>query len=342
MENRASRYARQVLFSPIGKEGQAKLAAARVLIVGCGALGSASANLLARAGVGHLSLLDRDILSWSNLQRQLLYDEAQVEAGLPKAVAAVARLQQINSEISLREIVADITPQNIEKHLKDIDLVLDATDNFETRFLLNDACLKHRIPWIYGACVAGYGLMMNILPGTTPCLRCLFEEPPTPGTTPTCDTTGVLGPIVTTIASLQCTEALKLFTGHHDKLRPGVFHIDLWEGHSYTLSLTTPREGCPACQQQRWDYLSGQQHAQTSQLCGRNTVQISPASPQELDFTQLATQLATQGEVTQNAYLLRCRMPSLTLTLFRDGRALIEGTDDPSIARGIYAKMLGS
>ncbi len=336
------RYSRQILFSEIGAEGQERLERSHVLVVGCGALGSSQAELMARAGVGRLTLLDRDILEASNLQRQLLYDEAQVEQGLPKAIAAQQRLQQINSDIQIEGIPTDVRPVNVEHLLQDVDLVLDGTDNFETRLLLNDACIKHALPWIYGACVGSYGVTMPILPKKTPCLRCLFDTMPLPGTAQTCDTTGVIGPIVTTISSLQCTEALKYLTGRHDAIRRTLFHIDLWDNHFASIKVKAPREDCPACQLEQWEYLKGQHHPKTAVLCGRNTVQVLPPLTQSLDLKKIASQLQAHGTVQSNDYLLRCNLKSHTLTLFLDGRALIEGTQSPTEARAIYARFLGT
>ncbi|HAA58101.1 MAG TPA: thiamine biosynthesis protein ThiF [Myxococcales bacterium] len=341
MSEKHTRYVRQEMFAHIGQEGQQRIAASKVLIVGCGALGAAQANLLARAGVGKLILVDRDILDWSNLQRQLLYDESQTEAGLPKVIAAQQRLQQINSAIEIDAHILDITASNIAQYVKQADLVLDATDNFETRFLLNDVCLKLGVPWIYGACVGSYGLSMNIIPHKTPCLRCLFESIPAPGTTPTCDTAGVIGPIVSMIASIQCAEALKFLVGDKAALREGVVNVDLWQNQLHQLQLTLPRPDCPACQKQEWEYLHGERRHTTTVLCGRNTVQVTPQQDEPFSLDNVAAQLAQIGPTTHNAFLVRCTLPEHVLTVFRDGRALIEGTSDPSEARSIYARYIG-
>lgn len=336
------RYSRQILFPGIGNTGQQSLLHSHVLIVGCGALGSTQAELLARAGVGQITLLDRDVLEESNLQRQLLYDETQLQQRLPKAIAAQQRLQQINSEITVVGIPTDVRPVNIEYYLRNVSLVLDGTDNFETRLLINDACIKHNIPWIYGACVGSYGVTLPILPGQTPCLRCIFDTMPLPGTTQTCDTAGVIGPIVTLIASLQCAEALKILTRQWDDIRRTLFVIDLWDNHTSSIKMGKRREDCPACQHQQWEYLQGQHHATTAILCGRNTIQILPTSSHPVDLTQIAQQLRPHGIVQQNAYVVRCQMPLHHITLFADGRALIEGTQDPAEARVIYARYIGT
>ncbi|TNE51067.1 MAG: thiazole biosynthesis adenylyltransferase ThiF [Deltaproteobacteria bacterium] len=336
------RYSRQQLFADIGEEGQRKLQQSHVLVVGCGALGSTQAELMARAGVGRLTLLDRDILELSNLQRQLLYDERQWNEKLPKAAAAAQRIRQINSDVDVRGIVTDVRPVNIEHYLKDVDVVLDGTDNFETRLLLNDACVKHNIPWVYGACVGSYGVMMPILPKRTPCLQCVFEAMPLPGTAQTCDTAGVIGPIVTTISSMQCAEALKILVGDHEAVRRTLLHIDLWDNHFASIKLGAPRENCPACQQQRWEYLQGKHHPTTAVLCGRNTVQVLPPQTEPLDLATIASRLEPYGTVQRNEHLVRCAMTEHTLTLFADGRALVEGTQDPTEARTLYARYIGT
>jgi adenylyltransferase/sulfurtransferase len=342
MQNLDDRYNRQILFPGIGDQGQQRLTESTVLLVGCGALGSTQAELLARAGVGHIILFDRDVLEASNLQRQQLYDESDVLAQLPKAIAAKQRLERINSSIRITAHTNDLTAATIEDALKGVDLVLDGTDNFETRFLVNDACLKHNIPWIYGACVSSYGLVMTIIPEQTPCLRCVFEEMPPPGTLQTCDTAGVIAPIVNVIASLQCTEALKYLTGRHDKLRKGLLNVDLWENTFVPVGLSQPREACPACQQREYTYLKGEHAQQTTVLCGRNTVQVMPASPSSIDLGQLATQLSPHGKVTQNPFLLRLALEDKTITVFPDGRALIEGTKQAAEARSLYARYIGA
>lgn len=336
------RYSRQQLFVDIGEEGQRKISESHVLVVGCGALGSTQAELMARAGVGRLTILDRDILELSNLQRQLLYDEQQWERKLPKAVAAEERLRQLNSDIEVKGIVTDVRPVNIEHYLKDVDVVLDGTDNFETRLLINDACIKHNIPWVYGACVGSYGVFMPVLPQETPCLQCVFEAMPLPGTAQTCDTAGVIGPIVTTISSLQCAEVMKILVGDLEAVRRTLFHIDLWDNHVASIKLGQPRDNCPACQKQQWDYLQGKHHPNTSVLCGRNTVQVLPPQAEPLDLTTIAHQLEPYGAIQRNEHLVRCQMESHTLTLFADGRALIEGTQDPTEARTLYARYIGT
>lgn len=336
------RYSRQVLYPGIGEEGQQKLAASTVLLVGCGALGSSQAETLARAGVGTLLIVDRDVLEASNLQRQCLYDEQQVERRLPKAAAAAERIAQINSTITVDTTALDLNKDNIVPLVERADLVLDGTDNFETRFLLNDACIKTHTPWIYGACVGDYGLTMNIIPKQTPCLRCIFEEMPPPGTLQTCDTAGVIGPIVSIIASLQCTEAIKWLVGAKEKMRKGLLNVELWESSFTPVQITAPRPNCPACQEEALVYLSGQHGQQTTVLCGRNTVQVMPTAQTSVDLKQLAGQLEAHGKLTQNPFLVRLELDELALTVFPDGRALVEGTKDRAEARSLYARYIGT
>jgi molybdopterin/thiamine biosynthesis adenylyltransferase len=336
------RYSRQALYEPIGPSGQALLARARVVIVGCGALGSVSASTLARAGVGHLTIVDRDFVEESNLQRQVLFDEADAREALPKAVAASRRLARINSTIEVTGIVADVNPANVESLLDRADLVLDGTDNFETRFLVNDACLAHGRPWIYGACIGSFGLMMPVLPGETPCLRCVVPSAP-PGSNPTGDTTGIIGPIVNIVSSMQCAEALKLLTGQRDLVVGDLVAVDAWDLGLQRLRTRPLRDlgECPCCNQRRFDYLSAARASQTTTLCGRESVQISFPDGHEVDFDAISGRLAALTAVQRNAFLLRCRLDRYDLTLFRDGRAIIDGTCDTSVARSLYARYIG-
>ena len=331
------------MFDGIGKAGQQRLAGARVVCLGCGALGSVAANTLARAGIGHLTIIDRDVVEESNLQRQVLFDEADVREALPKAVAAERQLRRINSQIEVRGIVSDVNHANVEALIAGADVVIDGADNFETRFLLNDACVKLGIPWIYGACIGSYGLTMVVIPHETPCLRCVVEASPPPGMTPTCDTAGVIGPVVNTIASIQCAEALKLLTGQGHLLNRDLVSVDLWDGRFQRLKVRALRDRgeCPCCCLHRFDYLSAAQASQTTTLCGRNSVQISFPAGHTIDFASIGGRLAGVGIVQQNAFLLRCAINQYDLTLFRDGRAIIEGTREPSVARSVYAKYIG-
>ena len=278
------RYVRQMRYTcaPWGKKDNDRLLAGRVLLCGCGALGSVLANTLARAGVGHLRIVDRDFLELNNLQRQVLYDEDDVAAGLPKAIAAANKLRKINSEITIEPLVVDVDPTNITALIEGVDLILDGTDNFETRFLLNDAALKFNIPWVYGGCIGAEGQTMTILPGETPCLRCLMQEMPPPGTTPTCDTAGILGPIINVIASMQACEAIKILSGHREAVSRVLNVFELWDNRIRQVKLDTLSEGsdCPTCHRREFPWLDGQRGSHTAVLCGRNSVQLtrSPAA----------------------------------------------------------------
>jgi molybdopterin-synthase adenylyltransferase len=338
------RYSRQTLFAGIGEEGQKRLANSHAVIIGCGALGSMQAEMLARAGVGRLRLIDRDFIEESNLQRQIMFEERDAVERLPKAVAAEARIKRINSKIQVDAIVKDIDYSNIEDMISDADVILDGSDNFETRFLINDAAVKMNKPWIYGAAVGSYGLQMTIRPHLTPCLRCLFPDLPAAGSAPTCDTAGVILPVVATVASYQVSEALKLLTGQSDKLHDSLLSFDLWENGFKRLPLAGVRgeERCPACEKGRYDFLTARARQLTMTLCGRDAVQITPAETQKLDFAFLAERLRTTGEVSYNAYLLKFRSGAHEITVFPDARCIIKGTDDPNVARSLYARFIGA
>jgi molybdopterin/thiamine biosynthesis adenylyltransferase len=336
------RYSRQTLFEPIGPTGQARLAQARAVIVGCGALGSVSASTLVRAGVGHVTIIDRDFVEESNLQRQVLFDEADARDMVPKAVAAERRLARINSTVEVRGIVADVNHANVEALIAEADVVLDGTDNFETRFLLNDACVKQGRPWMYGACIGSFGLAMAIIPGETPCLRCVLEAPP-PGTTPTGDTSGILGPIVNLVSSIQCTDALKIMTGQAHLVVRELVSIDVWDLRLQRLNVRPLRDlgGCPCCSRRQYEHLAAAHTSQTTTLCGRDSVQISFPGGHAVDFDAIGRRLSSVTDVQRNAFLLRCRLERYSLTLFRDGRAIIDGTGDTAVARGLYARYIG-
>lgn len=336
------RYSRQMLFAGIGREGQEKIGKSRLVIIGCGALGALQAEMLARAGIGRLRLIDRDFIEESNLHRQVLYDEADAAARLPKAVAASNRLRRINSSIEIEPVVADLNYANVEDLIADTDAVLDGTDNFETRYLVNDAAIKLGKPWIYGAAVGSYGVQMTVRPEATPCLRCLFPEPPAPGSSPTCDTAGVILPVVAVIASYQAAEALKLVTGQTGKLHGGLLQFDLWENRLTRLRLEGAKlADCPACGKRRFDYLSARGGQMATSLCGRNAVQISPASASRIDFAALAARLEGAGEVTFNPYLLRLSTGGYEITVFADARGIVRGTEDAQVARSLYARYIG-
>ncbi len=337
-----ARYARQMRYPALGEAGQRRLAAARVLICGCGALGSVAADILARAGVGRLRIVDRDFLETSNLQRQVLFDEADVAANLPKVIAAAEKLRRINRDIEIEPVVADVTAGNVLELYREIDLIVDGTDNFETRYLLNEAALRLEIPWVYGGAIGATGQTMTILPGETACFRCIMPEPPPPGSTPTCDTAGILAPASHVVASLQACEAIKILSGNRAAINRRLAVIDLWDNSVRHLGLDRLREtGCPTCRDGDESWLSGRQGSQTAVLCGRNAVQLAPAGA-SLELAALAEKLAGVGQIVLNPYLLRLTVESgHVLTLFTDGRAVISGTDDVTLARTLYARYVG-
>lgn len=342
--NDLSRYVRQMRYPPIGEEGQRRLLASRVLICGCGALGSVLANTLARAGVGRIRLVDRDFLEKNNLQRQVLYDEADVEAGLPKAVAAAAKLRQINSEIEIEEIVADVDHANLPALLQGVDMILDGTDNFETRYLLNDAAIKLGVPWVYGGCIGAEGKTMTIVPGQTPCLRCVFQDAPPPGATATCDSAGILSPIINVIASLQANEALKILSGNTGAISRVLTVFELWDNRVLQIKLDSLLESrdCPCCHLREFPWLDGQRGSHTAILCGRNAVQLSFPGRSRLALDALAEKLVGVGAVTHNRYLLRLAVDAYVVTVFPDGRAIIGGTEEIAEARTVYARYIGN
>ena len=336
------RYSRQTLFKRIGEDGQQLLRDSRVLIVGCGALGSAQAEALARAGVGYLRIVDRDFVEASNLQRQTMFTERDAEERIPKAIAAANHLQQINSDIQVQPVVTDVNHSNIEQLIESCDLVLDGTDNFSTRYLINDACVKHRINWIYGAAVGSYGVTMTVRPHETTCLRCVFEEPPPAGSAPTCDTAGVIMPIINIVAAVQVSESLKLLTGSIADLHGSLMQFDVWQNDWRKINPGTPRADCKTCGLAVFETLTPETDERAAILCGRDAVQISPASPTSVNFKSLAARLAAAGEVKFNEYLLRFRTGNFELTVFPDARSIVRGTDEISIARSLYAKYIGN
>jgi molybdopterin/thiamine biosynthesis adenylyltransferase len=334
------RYSRQTLFAPIGKEGQERLRASSVTIIGCGALGTVLANNLCRAGIGRIVIADRDYIEMNNLQRQVLFDEDDVARHMPKAIAAAEKLRRMNSDTTIEALVEDINADGIESLVQNTDLVLDATDNFETRYLLNDACVKYQRPWIYGGVIASYGVTMNIVPGDTPCLRCIFPDMPLPGTTPTCDTAGVLNGIVGAITGVASTEALKILL-KSDKMSRAMFWMDVWENTCDRIEV--PRQpDCPTCGQHSYEFLDSLSGASSTSLCGRNAVQVrSGRRGITLNFPDLAERLHPVGEVSYNQFLLRFTVDSYELTVFPDARAIIKGTDDEQVGRSVYARYIG-
>ncbi|MFQ5817471.1 MAG: ThiF family adenylyltransferase [Terriglobia bacterium] len=334
------KYSRQVLFAGIGEAGQRRLAAARVVLVGCGALGSAQANALVRAGVGYLRVVDRDFVEESNLQRQMLFDEQDAREALPKAVAAERKLKAINSAVRVEGIVADVVPDNVEELLAGADILLDGTDNFETRFLLNDAAVKQDLAWVYGAVVGSYGIAMPIVPGVTACFTCWFTERPQGALEETCDTVGVINPAVNWVAALQVSEALKLLVGRWRREAARLHRGDLWKNEFYSITIPRPRAECRTCGQRDFVYLHGLAQPQVT-LCGRNAVQIHERG-RRLDLDALRQRLLAHGPVRNNPYLLRLWVAPYELTVFADGRAIIAGTQDPAVARSLYARYIGA
>ena len=335
------KYSRQMLFAGIGPAGQQRLLASRAVVVGCGAIGAAAANLLVRAGVGYLRIIDRDFVEPSNLQRQTLFDESDALHVLPKAVAAERRLRSINSSVAVEGIVADLSPRNVEALLAEVDVLLDGTDNFETRFLINDVAVKSGRPWIYAAGVASYGLTMTIRPGATPCLACLLESgTAAQGLEETCDTIGVLGPIVNLIASLEVAEALKLLSGHPEALHGRLLSCDVWTGRMQSLGAARHPE-CRACARRDFTYLQGEAQPRIT-MCGRDSVQIHERA-RALDLGVLGVRLRPLVEnLRQNDFLLRFRIAPYEMTVFADGRAILKGTQDPAVARSLYARYIGA
>lgn len=335
------RYSRQILFRPIGEEGQRKLGSARVAIVGCGATGSALAALLARSGVGMLRIIDRDYVEPSNLQRQSLFDESDAAESLPKAIAAARRIAAFNSEINVEAKVEDLIPSNIEPLLEGTDLILDGTDNFETRYLINDFAVSRSLPWIYSAAVGSYAVTLNVLPGETACLACIFPDSPR-GMVETCETSGILNSAVNFVASISATEALKLLV--HGKsaptLRRTLLSFDLWTNEHAEISAARPRLGCRACGERDFIHLAGEGRPHIT-LCGRNSVQIHERQ-RPIDFAEMDRRLQPHGTVRHNDFVLKFWHEPYEMTLFPDGRAIIKGTTDTAVARSLYARYVGS
>ncbi len=337
-----ARYSRQVLFGGIGREGQARLMASRVALVGCGALGAVQASLLVRAGVGTLRIIDRDFVEESNLQRQILFDEEDARAVVPKAVAAERKLRQANSLVNVEGLVEDVNASSADRLLGGFDLIMDASDNFDARYLVNDFAVKNRIPWIYGACVGSYGLTFPVLPGENACLRCVFENAPPAGVSPSCDTAGVIGPIVSVIAGMQVAEALKILSGSRDRVDRRITTIDLWDNRHEVVDLPAPYPDCPCCGRHEFPYLEGTLGADVTTLCGRNSVQIRRREGTRIDLDDLARRLGSVGSLTQNRFLLRAAIEGYQLTIFADGRAIINGTYDTAVAKSLYSRYIGN
>jgi len=364
MPHDLSRYHRQMLLPGFGEKGQRKLLESTVLVLGCGALGTVAANMLARAGVGHLVIVDRDFIELTNLQRQVLFDEQDVADGIPKAEAAKRKIAQINSQVRVTAIVDDINHTNIERFANGADALVDGLDNFETRYLANECAVKHGIPYLYGGAVGTAGMACTILPHTrngeaawesdpahskaTPCFRCLFEEAPPPGQSPTCDTVGVLGPVVSIIANFQVSETLKILTGNFDRVSPTLLNIDLWANTVTQLKVGRAWEDgdCPCCKHQSFEFLEGRSGSSTTTLCGQDAVQLTHRQQMgTLNFAEVAARLRQHGPVRSNEFMIRAELRDndrpYELTLFANGRAIIKGTGEAAVARGIYAKYVG-
>lgn len=338
------RYSRQIRFPQLGEDGQRALMKSRVTLCGCGALGTVLANHLARAGVGKIRVIDRDFIETHNLQRQILFDEQDVADNLPKAEAAARKMRAINSTIEVEPVVTDLDHTNILDLVGDADLILDGTDNFETRYLINDAAVKLGKPWVYGGVIGSEGQTMTIIPGKTPCLRCLIEDAPPPGMTPTCETAGVLGPAVAVIASFEAIEAIKLLAGKLDALNDHLIMVDVWDWSFRQLKVANllGKVDCPCCKHRKFEWLEGELGSHTTTLCGRNAVQVAARRPEPLDFPEMARRLKALGDVRHNAFMLRFTTEGYEFTVFPDGRAIIKGTNDIARARTLYAQFVGS
>ncbi len=332
------RYSRQIALKVIGTDGQKRLANSSVAVIGCGALGTTAAELLARAGVGRLRLVDRDIVELSNLHRQMLYDERHATQGTPKALACAERISEINSEVEVEPVVTDVNHRNVLGLISDVDLVIDGTDNFETRFLLNDAALSAGVPWVYGAALETYGAVMPIVPGRSACLRDLILNPPRPGALPTCESVGVLNAAAVAVASLQVASAIKLLLGEEGDAGV-VTYVDVWRV-TFERVRVERSEDCPACVLGRYEFLEGKLSRDVV-LCGRNAVQISPAQDVELDLRELANRLRGVAEVRETPHVLFIKAEGLEIAIFRDGRAIVKGTSDTARARSAYARYVG-
>ncbi len=338
-----TRYGRQFSLREIGQEGQKRLAQSKVAVVGLGALGSVSAEILARAGIGHLKIIDRDFLELNNLQRQVLYDERDLQSNLPKAVAAEAKLRAVNSEIEIQAEVSDLNVSTIQELLSGVDLIVDGTDNFETRFLINDFSLSKKIPWIYGGAVGTEGMMYVTLPGNGPCLHCIFRELPSPEEVQTCDMMGILASVSHVVASMQAMEALKILVGKLDAVERRLRTINLWSGEIKALSVESlKKHPCESCQGKTFSFLEAQKGTKAVSLCGRNAVQIVNYSHDKLDFSKLHDKLHTLMKVEFNQYLMKCCWANFEMTVFPNGRAIIKGTEDLGQAKSIYAKFIGA
>lgn len=334
------RYSRQMLFPGIGESGQRRLNSSRVVVVGCGALGSVGAEMLARAGIGRLTVVDRDFVEASNLQRQSLFTEQDARSNLPKAVAAERALKLINSSIDVKGVIADVTFENIADLCAEADLILDGADNFEVRFLVNDFSVRNGIPWVYGAALGAYGICFAVVPNRTPCLRCLFNEPPAAGTADTCETAGILAPAIHAVSAKQVAQAIRLLLGRDASNR--ILQLDVWDDEWRTIELQSPAEDCECCSKRQFSYLDGSAGSRLTRLCGRNAVQVHPHEGISIDLGTLAERLGQSLDVQLNGYLLRFKAGEHDISVFADGRAIIKGTDDLAMARTLYSRYIGN
>lgn len=334
------RYSRQIIASAIGEEGQSRLLKSSVLLVGCGGLGSTIATILVRAGIGKIRIVDRDFVEISNLQRQILYDEDDILSNIPKAVLAEKKLAKVNRDVKIEGIVADFNPTNADSLTEGVDLIIDGLDNMEGRFLINDMSIKKGIPWIYGTCLTTYGMTFNIIPEKTPCLRCIYENFETRSLT--CETVGIVSPIAILIASIQSTEAMKILMGRENEVRNDLLFIDLWKNEFEKIPIShLKKKDCPACGKKRFEFLEGKNISSTVSICGSESIQVNPSSRTSLDLERLVESLKNYGTVFFNEYLVKLLYQNYEITVFKDGRAIIKGTSDPSIAKSLYSMFVG-
>ena len=343
MDQSLERYSRQILSQHIGEECQKVLMDSNAVVVGCGALGTVSSSYLTRAGIGQIRIIDRDFIEESNLQRQILFDENDIAEGLPKAIAAQRKLRKINNNANIEGVVTDVNYANIEELSKDADIIIDGTDNFETRFLINDFCVKNNIPWIYGACIGSRGLTMNIVPSKTPCLRCVFETMPQMGTFPTCDTAGVIGPIAGIIGSTQAIEAIKILAGKYESANKTLIEIDVWDTKVKQIDISELMglNDCPTCKLHTYKFLEAEDGVMVTLLCGKNAVQVMSRNISNIDLVQLSKRLASISDISSNEFMLKFKVKDNEFTVFPDGRAIITGTNDLNTAKSLYSKYLG-
>ncbi len=334
------RYSRQMITSVIGEEGQSKLLKSSILLIGCGGLGSAIATILVRAGVGKLRIVDRDFVEITNLQRQILFDEDDISSNIPKAVLAEKKLVRMNRDVRIEGIVADFNPANAESLAEGVDLIIDGLDNMEGRFLINDLSVKRGIPWIYGTCLSTYGMTFNIIPGKTPCLRCIYDK--FENRSLTCETVGIIGPIAVLIASIQSTEAMKILTGNENDLRNDLLFVDLWKNEFEKIPIShLKKEDCPACGRGKFEFLGGKNISSTVSICGNESIQVNPPLSKSIDIEKSVENLKRYGTVIFNEYLVKLFYENYEITIFKDGRAIIKGTSDSSIAKSLYSKFVG-